>query len=167
MRALAEAGVRGGELALKWYRPEEDDTMQEAIRVSVDKADIDLEALRHYLNDLSYWAKDRSLEAIRKSIANSRCYSLLSGGRFIGFARMVTDCSTFAYLCDVFVLPEWQGKGLGSILLEAVEKDPEIQGFKHFLLTRDAFGFYEHFGYGKDEVLAQKLMSRPADASQS
>lgn len=134
--------------------------MNDEIRVSTDKADIDLEAVRHYLNDLSYWAKDRSLEAIRKSIANSRCYSLLLEGRFIGFARVVTDFSTFAYLCDVFVLPEWQGKGRGSVLLKAVEDDPELQGFRHYLFTRDAFGFYEHFGYAKDEVLGQKLMAK-------
>jgi GNAT superfamily N-acetyltransferase len=134
--------------------------MDEKIRVSVEKSDIDLEAVRHYLNDLSYWAKDRSLDAIKKSIANSRCYSLLSGGCFIGFARMVTDYATFAYLCDVFVLPDWQGKGMGSVLLKAVEEDPELQGIRQYLFTRDAFGFYEHFGYKKDEALGQKLMAR-------
>jgi GNAT superfamily N-acetyltransferase len=134
--------------------------MDEEIRVSTDKADVDLEAVRHYLNDLSYWAKDRSLDAIKKSVANSRRFSLLSGGRFIGFARMVTDFSTFAYLCDVFVLPEWQGQGMGSVLLKAVEEDPELQGIRHYLFTRDAFGFYEHFGYKKDEALGQKLMAR-------
>lgn len=134
--------------------------MDEGLRVSTDKADIDFEAVRHYLNDLSYWAKDRSPDLIRKSIANSRCYSLLSGRRFIGFARMVTDYSTFAYLCDVFVLPEWQGRGLGSVLLKAVEEDPELRGIRQYLFTRDAFGFYQHFGYKKDEVLGQKLMSR-------
>jgi GNAT superfamily N-acetyltransferase len=134
--------------------------MDEEIRVSTDKIDIDLEAVRHYLNDISYWAKDRSLDAIKKSIANSRGYSLLSGGRFIGFARMVTDYSTFAYLCDVFVLPEWQGKGLGSVLLKAVTDDAELRGIRQYLFTRDAFGFYEHFGYKKDEALGQKLMAR-------
>jgi GNAT superfamily N-acetyltransferase len=134
--------------------------MGENLRVSTDKADIDVDAVRHYLNDLSYWAKDRSLETIRKSIQNSRCYSLLLDGRFIGFARMVTDYSTFAYLCDVFVLPEYQGKKYGSLLLKAVNEDSELAGFRHYLFTRDAFGFYEHFGYTKDEVLGQKLMAR-------
>jgi GNAT superfamily N-acetyltransferase len=134
--------------------------MDEELRVSTDKADIDLEAVRYYLNDFSYWAKDRSLDAIKKSIANSRCYSLLSGGRFIGFARMVTDYATFAYLCDVFVLPEFQGKGYGSVLLKALTDDAAFQGMRQYLFTRDAFGFYEHFGYKKDEALGQKLMAR-------
>jgi GNAT superfamily N-acetyltransferase len=134
--------------------------MDERIRVSMDKGDIDVEAVRHYLNDLSYWAKDRSMDVIQKSIANSRCYSLLSGGAFIGFARMVTDYATFAYLCDVFILPEFQGKGCGSVLLKAVTEDAELAGMRHYLFTRDAFGFYEHFGYKKDEVLATKLMAR-------
>ncbi len=129
-------------------------------RVSVDKADIDVEAVRRYLNDVSYWAKDRSIDAIRKSIEHSRCYSLLFEGRFIGFARMVTDYATFAYLCDVFVLPEFQGKGYGSVLLEAVTKDAAYQGMRQYLFTRDAFGFYEHFGFKTDEALGKKLMAR-------
>jgi len=134
--------------------------MDERIRVSTDKGDIDLEAVRRYLNDISYWAKDRSLGTIRTSIANSHCYSLLLDDRFIGFARMVTDCATFAYLCDVFVLPEFQGKGYGSVLLEAVTEDAAYQGMRQYLFTKDAFGFYEHFGFKKDEALAAKLMAR-------
>ena len=134
--------------------------MDGGIRVSTDKGDIDLEAVRHYLNDISYWAKDRSLDTIRKSIENSRCYSLLLDDRFIGFARMVTDYATFAYLCDVFVLPEYQGKGLGSVIIKAVTDDAELQGMRHYLFTRDAFGFYEHFGFKTDETLAKKLMAR-------
>jgi GNAT superfamily N-acetyltransferase len=134
--------------------------MVEGIRVSTEKSDIDVEAVRHYLNDISYWAKDRSMDAIKKSIQNSRCYSLLLDDRFIGFARMVTDYATFAYLCDVFVLPEFQGKGYGSILLKGVTEDAAYQGMRQYLFTRDAFGFYGHFGFKIDETLAKKLMAR-------
>ncbi len=134
--------------------------MDADVRVSTDKGDIDVEAVRRYLNDASYWAKDRSLDAIRKSIEHSRCYSLLLEERFIGFARMVTDYATFAYLCDVFVIPEHQGKGLGSVLLKAITEDAAYAGMRQYLFTRDAFGFYEHFGFKTDEALGKKLMAR-------
>jgi GNAT superfamily N-acetyltransferase len=134
--------------------------MGDGIRVSTDKADIDIEAVRRYLNDISYWAKDRSIDTIQKSIEHSRCYSLLLGDTFIGFARLVTDYATFAYLCDVFVLPEYQGQGHGSVLLKAITEDAELSGFRHYLFTRDAFDFYRHFGFSQDEALGKKLMVR-------
>ena len=131
------------------------------IIISKDKKDIDLEKLVKYISKESYWGKNRDAEIIVKSIENSLCYSVLLDGEFIGFARIITDYSTFKYLCDVFILPGHQGKGMGKELLQFIMDDPEIKDGPYLLLTKDAHGFYGKFGFfpaGKNKVLTDKLM---------
>ena len=128
---------------------------------SKDKKDIDLEKLVKYISKESYWGKNRDVEIIVKSIENSLCYSVLLDGEFVGFARVITDYSTFKYLCDVFILPEHQGKGMGKELLQFIMDDPEIKDGPYLLLTKDAHGFYSKFGFfpaDTNKELTDKLM---------
>ena len=83
-----------------------------------------------------------------RSIAGSLCFALLHGGRQVGFARVVTDRATFAYLCDVYVLEEHRGRGLGKWLVEEVRAHPDLQGLRRIVLvTKDAHGLYAGLGF--------------------
>ena len=101
----------------------------------------------------TYWASERSEEIITKSIQNSLCFGLFleKNDVQVGFARVLTDYATTYYLCDVVIDPEYRGKGLGCMLVKAIEKHMEPYGLKSLLFTRDAHGLYEKFGYHKSE----------------
>jgi GNAT superfamily N-acetyltransferase len=116
--------------------------------VSTDKALLELETIHRYLSGQSYWARGRSLETVRRSIENSLCFGVYGPEkRQVGFARVVTDHATFAWMCDVFVLEAHRGRGLGKALVEKIIGHPDLQGLKRFLLaTRDAHGFYRQYG---------------------
>jgi len=115
--------------------------------ISTDPSRIDLDAVHAYLTR-SYWAEGISKDLLAKAIAGSLCFSLFDSGRQIGFARVVTDRATFAYLCDVFVLEEYTGRGLGKWLMHELQSHPDLQGIRRFVLvTRDAHGLYEQFGF--------------------
>lgn len=116
--------------------------------LSTDKSRLELARLHDYLSNTAYWAQGRSLETVLKSIEHSLCFGIYAeGGRQVGFARVVTDYATFAWLCDVFVLEAHRGKGLGKWLVEAVVSHPELQGIKRTLLaTRDAHELYRRYG---------------------
>lgn len=129
------------------------------IIISKDKKAIDMKKLAKYISRQSYWGKNRSREKIKRSVENSVCYSVLLDNEFAGFARVVTDFSTFKYLCDVFILPEYQGKGLGKKLMEYIMDDPEIKDGGCLLLTSDAHDFYRKFGFlNSNKELTDKLM---------
>src|SRR5919108_4858080 len=89
------------------------------IEISTDPARIDIEAVHRFLNT-SYWAQGRSFETVERSIRNSLCFCACSHGQFAGLARAVTDRATFAYISDVFVLPEFRGRGIGKQLVGAM-----------------------------------------------
>jgi len=115
--------------------------------ISTDRNKIDLAAVHAYLAR-SYWCEGIPKELLAKAIAGSLCFSLLDRGRQIGFARVVTDRATFAYLCDVYVLQEHAGRGLGKWLIETVQSHPDLQGLRRFVLvTKDAHGLYSQFGF--------------------
>jgi len=99
----------------------------ENIIISKDKKDIDLIKLVKYISKESYWGKNTDRDVIVKSIENSLCYSVLLNNEFVGFARVITDFSTFKYLCDVFILPDYQGKGIGEKLMQFIMDDSEIK----------------------------------------
>ena len=133
----------------------------ENIIISKDKKDIDLKRLVKYISKESYWGKNTDRDVIVKSIENSLCYSVLLNNEFVGFARIITDYSTFKYLCDVFILPDYQGKGIGEKLLQFIIDDPEIKDGACLLLTKDAYGFYSKFGFlpaDTNKELTDKLM---------
>jgi GNAT superfamily N-acetyltransferase len=116
--------------------------------VSTDPALLDLPLIHDFLSNRSYWAVGRSLEVVRRSLDHSLCFGLYQDGRQVGFARVVTDRATFAWLCDVFVLEEYRGQGLAKWLMEIVVGYPALQGLRLFLLrTRDAHSLYERYGF--------------------
>jgi len=111
-------------------------------------ARLDLETIHRFLSEEAYWAKNRTLDQTRTAIENSICFGVYEGERQIGFARVVTDKATFAYLGDVFILEEFRGRGLSKWLMETIVSHPEIQGLRRWVLaTRDAHGLYEQFGF--------------------
>lgn len=112
------------------------------------REDLNIDEILDYLVGQSYWAKDRTREQLETVIKNSLCFGLYRGENQIGFARVVTDFATFAYLGDVYVLPDFQGNGLGKWLMEVVSDHPDLQGFRRWVLaTRDAHFLYEKYGF--------------------
>lgn len=117
------------------------------ITVDTDPARLDLAVVHGFLAE-SYWAKGIPLETVRRSIRNSLCFGLYEAEIQIGFARVVSDRATFAYLADVFVLESHRGRGLGKLLMGAVVAHPDLQGLRRWMLaTRDAHGLYAQYGF--------------------
>jgi len=115
--------------------------------VTTDPERIDFDVVHGFLSR-SYWAENIPRETMATAIANSLCFSLLRGDEQIGFARVVTDRSTFAYLADVFVLEAHRGNGLGVWFMSVLFAHPDLQGLRRFqLATRDAHGLYRKFGF--------------------
>jgi GNAT superfamily N-acetyltransferase len=106
-------------------------------------------AIHGYLSR-AYWSEGIPRDIVEKAIANSLCFGLFHGENQIGLARVITDRATYAYLCDVYVLEEFRGKGFGVWLMECVMSHPDLQGLRRFsLATRDAHGLYEKFGFAE------------------
>src|SRR6187200_681875 len=100
----------------------------ENFEISTDKSKLDIEMIHKFLVEESYWAKTRTFEQTRTAIEKSICFGVYDEGRQIGFARVVSDHATFAYLGDVFILDEYRGRGLSKQLMEAIVAHPELQG---------------------------------------
>jgi GNAT superfamily N-acetyltransferase len=116
--------------------------------VSTDPALLDVPAIRDYLSNRSYWAQGRPLEIIRRSIENSLCFGLYESRKQAGFARVVTDQATFAWLCDLFVLEPYRGRGLSKWLMECILRHPDLQGLRRIVLaTKDAHELYRRYGF--------------------
>ena len=117
--------------------------------ISCDTSKLDCSMIYHFLST-SYWAAGIPEEVFLRSISGSLCFGLYHGEAQIGFARVITDKATFAYLCDVFVLPDYRGRGLGHWLMEAIQNHPELKNLRRFVLvTRDAHSLYRQFGFGQ------------------
>ncbi len=106
------------------------------------------EAIHNYL-ERSYWAGGRTKATVEKSLRNSLNFGVFSPeGSLVGFARVVTDYATFAYLADVYILEEHRGKGLSKWLMQTIMEHPDLQGLRRWLLaTRDTHGLYAQFGF--------------------
>ncbi len=116
--------------------------------ISTDRSRLQTDVIQNFLTDESYWAKTRTLEQTQTAIANSICFGLFVDQRQIGFARVVTDRATFAYLGDVFVIEEFRGRGLSKWLMATIISHPELQGLRRWLLaTFDAHSLYEKFEF--------------------
>lgn len=123
------------------------DASQPPYSVTTDPARINFEVVHDFLSR-SYWATNIPRETMAKAIANSLCFSLFKDDVQIGFARVITDRATFAYLADVFVLPGHRGAGIGTWFMSVLFAHPDLQGLRRFsLATRDAHGLYEKFGF--------------------
>ena len=118
-----------------------------SIVVDTDPARLDLNIMYDFLSK-SYWANGVTREIVEKSLRHSLCFGAFEGENQVGFARVITDFATFAYLADVFVLEPYRGRGICSLLLEAIFSHPELQSLRRWLLaTRDAHGLYAKFGF--------------------
>lgn len=116
--------------------------------ISTDKTKLDIDAIHQYIGGESYWAHGIPLDVLKKSIENSMCFGIYDGSKQIGFARVITDCSTFAYLADVYVLEAYRGKGLSKWLMEFIMNHPYLQGLRRYMLaTKDAHGLYLQYGF--------------------
>ena len=128
---------------MKIYKVQKDDFI-----ISTDKSKIDIVAVHNYLCNESYWAKNIPIDVVKKSIEGSCCFGLYNKNEQVGFARVITDHATFAYLADVFIATAYRGKGLSKWLMEVIMKYPELQGLRRWLLaTRDAHGLYAKSGF--------------------
>jgi GNAT superfamily N-acetyltransferase len=123
-----------------------------SIKISADPNDVDPYFVIKEIQN-SHWGGKRSEKAILDSLKNSLCYSLFVSGKQVAFSRVVSDYSTFAYLCDVVVTSDHRGKGYSKKLLEVVFSDPKLKEVSWLLRTKDAHWLYEKFGF--------KLTGRP------
>ena len=118
--------------------------------ISTDKSRLDTEMIHRFLSQEAYWAHNIPREVVERSIENSICFGAFDGDRQVGFARVITDRATFAYVGDVFVLPAHRGRGASKQLMHAIREHPDLQRLRRWhLLTRDAHALYEQFGFGK------------------
>ena len=116
--------------------------------ISTDKHKLNIPFIHDFLCNKSYWAKGRSLELVQCSIENSLNFGLFKQEQQIGFARVVTDYATFAWLADVFILEEYRGHGLGVWLIDVITSHPRLPGLRRWLLaTRDAHELYRRVGF--------------------
>ncbi|HRE25336.1 MAG TPA: GNAT family N-acetyltransferase [Anaerolineales bacterium] len=121
--------------------------LKDGFEISIDPARLQIDAIADALTR-TYWANGRPREVVARSLEHSRAYGLYAGDRQIGLARVVTDQATFAYLCDVYVLEEYRGRGLGKWLIDVIVNDPALAGLRRWLLaTRDAHGLYRQYGF--------------------
>jgi GNAT superfamily N-acetyltransferase len=119
-----------------------------AFLFSNDKSKLQPDVIHRYLSTESYWAQNVPYERVLKSIEGSVCFGIYSGGKQIGFARVITDNATFGYIADVFILPEFRKRGLSKQLIQFMMDYPEFKGLRRFMLaTRDAHELYKKFGF--------------------
>ncbi|MDR5739266.1 MULTISPECIES: GNAT family N-acetyltransferase [unclassified Caballeronia] len=125
---------------MQWTRDE--------YRVSTDVDTFDFGVVHRYLSEAAYWSPGIARETVERAARHSLAFGLFRGERQIGYARVITDTATFAYLADVFVLPEHQRGGLGTWMIECIMAHPALQGLRRMMLvTLDAHGVYERFGF--------------------
>ena len=115
--------------------------------VTTDPARLDIDFIHGYLVR-SYWSEGIPREVVGRAISHSLCFGVYEGDNQVGFARIISDFATFAYLADVFVIESHRGRGLSKFLMECIVKHPELQGLRRWVLgTRDAHGLYEQYGF--------------------
>jgi len=130
--------------------------------IDTDKRRLDIAGIHRFLANDSYWAQNRTLEQTLTAIENSLCFGMYKGREFVGFARVISDRATFAYIGDVFILDGHRGKGLSKWLMNVIVEQPDMQGLRRWLLaTRDAHSLYAQFGF-MPLAHPDRWMERPA-----
>ncbi|CAH0307176.1 hypothetical protein SRABI96_04830 [Peribacillus sp. Bi96] len=140
--------------------------------ISTNKKYLDLHVIHNFLSKEAYWSKGISKETVIKSIENTPlCFGVFKGeldnedSEQIGFARVITDLATFAYLSDVFILPNYRKKGLSKWLMETITNHPELQGVRRFMLaTNDAHSLYNKYDFEQidnPKRFMQKVLKSP------
>jgi len=132
------------------------------LRISTAIEDLDVPLIHRFLSEESSWARQIPIETVRTSIRNSLNFGGFLGDSQVAFARVISDCATFAYLVDVFVLKEHRGRGYSAALVAAVMAHPQLQGLRRFMLaTGDAHGLYAKFGFtppSRPQTLMEKYV---------
>lgn len=134
--------------------------------ISTDRSNLDVALIHDYLSNSTYWATGRKIEVVKRSIDNSLCFGLFKTNsegqrQQVGFARVVTDYATFAWLADVFILEEHRGQGLGKWLSDVIVAHPDLQGFRRWVLaTKDAHELYRRVGF-RELHRPERWMERP------
>lgn len=126
-------------------------------RITSDQNRVDIDAL-HAMLSQTYWARDRSRDAVAKSVANSLCFSIFKGDEQIGFVRAITDGITYAVILDMIIREDFRGQGLGKWLVQCIDEHPEIVPLRQVLWTVDADDFYRQGGF--EEMSKLKFMAR-------
>lgn len=130
--------------------------------ISTDPGKLQIDVIQEFLANDSYWAQSRTEQQTLTAIKNSLPFGVYKGENLIGFARVVSDHATFAYIGDVFILNEFRGRGLSKWLMDVIIGHPDLQGLRRWILaTRDAHGLYEQFGFHA-LVHPERWMERPA-----
>ena len=123
-------------------------TSERSIVVTTDRSRLDLDVIHGFLTT-AYWSRGVPRETVARSMEHSLCFGAFDGDRQVGFARVISDRTTFAYICDVFALESHRKRGVGKSLMTAIMAHPELQGLRLWtLFTRDAHGLYRQFGFG-------------------
>ncbi len=139
---------------MKWQR--------ENFTISTDKNLLQIEVIHKFLSTESYWAKDRSLEKTQIAIKNSLCFGVYHEEKQIGFARVISDFATFAYIGDVFILQEFRGNSLSKWLMEVMISHKDLQDLRRWILaTKDAHKLYQQFEFTSLKF-PERWMEKPA-----
>jgi GNAT superfamily N-acetyltransferase len=126
----------------------DDAFVKKGFLISTDQSLLNFDVIFNYLDSHSYWANGIPPETLRRAINNSLCFGIYFENSQVGFARVVTDKATFAYIADVFVLPAYRGVGLSKWLVQTIIQHPALQGLRRWsLATADAQGLYGQFGF--------------------
>lgn len=121
---------------------------RDRFEISTDRSRLQIDVIQRFLSEESYWAQNRTLEQTRTAIENSVCFGVYDADKQIGFARVISDFATFAYIGDVFVLSEYRGQGISKWLMETMLGHPDLQGLRRWILaTKDAHGLYSQYGF--------------------
>jgi GNAT superfamily N-acetyltransferase len=136
--------------------------MGAAIEISTDRDRIDRDLVHRFLSEESYWARGRTREESDRVIDACLPFGVYEEGRQIAYARVLTDTVQFAYLGDVFVLPDARGRGIGKALMEAILAHPAVGRVRRFaLLTDDAHKLYEQYGFAPLDDVRKWMQRRP------
>jgi GNAT superfamily N-acetyltransferase len=141
------------------------------ITVTSDGARMDLDVIHGFLSQEAYWAKNVPREIVERAVEHSMCFGAFDGDAQVGFARVITDRATFAYLADVFVIESHRGRGIARQIMEAIAAHPELRGLRRWhLVTRDAHGLYARFGFeplDAPDRHMMKIVKNPYDSLSS
>lgn len=131
------------------------------IKISKDKSKLNVPMIHDFLSN-SYWGKGRTIEQVKKSIENSLCFGVYQDNIQIGFARVASDFTYFVFLMDVFILPEYRGKGFSKQLIKTITQDEQLKDCGRWMLrTADAHGLYKQFGFknlNNSEMVMERII---------
>lgn len=118
------------------------------LSISTDKTKLDIDSIHDFLSTKAYWCLNIPRETLERAIQNSLCFGVYQHEKQVGFARVISDYATIAYLGDVYIAEDYRGQGLSKWLIETIMNHPDLQGLRRWiLLTGDAHGLYRNFGW--------------------